>query len=118
MSKCPYTNFRTKVIDWINILRTPREEYGGFAPCPFVGSEIDRDRLMIELFDPEKETIIDKIEKFHNSKYHSNVRSKAPYFLINIADRKVLSSAHNSLMKTAYFDKMGDEYKKYLKVKK
>ena len=47
-----------------------------------------------------------------------NVRSKAPYFLINIADRKVLSSAHNSLMKTAYFDKMGDEYKKYLKVKK
>ena len=46
-----------------------------------------------------------------------NVRSLAPYFLINIADRKVLSKAHKSLLRTNYFSKMGNEYKKYLKVK-
>ena len=62
--KCPYTNFRNKVMKWIGILRTPTKEYGGMAPCPFVGPEIDKNKLMIELFDPEKTTIIDMMNKF------------------------------------------------------
>tara|TARA_R100001015_G_C4593788_1_gene149104 strand:+ start:426 stop:935 length:510 start_codon:yes stop_codon:yes gene_type:complete len=169
MSKCPYTNFKSKVMGWINLLRTPTKEYGGMAPCPFVGREVDKNKLMIELFDPEKCTIIDMMNKFVESDYDSalfiqktnelilsketyqyqnfinnilkkngfdkykcicvnpndtsevnglNIRSKAPYFLINIADRKVLSKAHKSLKRTNYYDNMGDAYKKYLKVKK
>ena len=43
-----------------------------------------------------------------------NARSHAPYFLINIANKKVLEKAHNSLLKTKYFDKMNDYYLKYL----
>ena len=155
-------------MDWIKILRTPREEYGGMAPCPFVGAEVDKNKLMIEIFDPEKGSIIDMMNKFVNSDYDSalfiqktdelllskdtykyqnfinrllkksgfekykcicfnpndttevkgfNIRSKSPYFLINVADRKVLSKAHKNLLRTKYFDNMGDKYKKYLKVK-
>ena len=168
MSKCPYTNFKEKINSWIKILRTPREEYGGMAPCPFVGAEVDKNKLMIEIFDPEKESIIDKMKKFTESDYDSalfvqknnelllsndtykyqnfinrllkksgfekykcicfnpndttevkgfNIRSKSPYFLINVADRKILSKAHKSLLRTNYFTNMGDKYKKYLKVK-
>ena len=167
MSKCPYTNFKEKINSWIKILRTPREEYGGMAPCPFVGAEVDKNKLMIEIFDPEKESIIDKMKKFTESDYDSalfvqktnelllsndtykyqnfinrllkksgfekykcicfnpndttevkgfNIRSKSPYFLINVADRKILSTAHKNLLKTSYFDNMGDKYKKYLKI--
>ena len=43
-----------------------------------------------------------------------NARSHAPYFLINIANKKVLAKAHKSLLKTKYFDKMNDYYLKYL----
>ena len=154
-------------MDWIKILRTPREEYGGMAPCPFVGAEVDKNKLMIELFDPEKNSIIDMMNKFINSDYDSalfiqktnelllskdtykyqnylnrllkksgfkkykcicfnpndtehvqefNIRGLSPYFMINIADKKILSTAHKKLLKTKYFDNMGDKYKKYLKV--
>ena len=46
-----------------------------------------------------------------------NPRSQAPFFLINVADRRELAEAHNSILKTTYFDNMSDEYLKYLKVK-
>ena len=36
-TKCPYTNFKDKVMKYIGILRTPRKEYGGMPACPFVG---------------------------------------------------------------------------------
>ena len=42
-------------------------------------------------------------------------RSKAPYFLINVAYADELNKAHQSLKNTKYFDKFTDESKKYLK---
>ena len=45
-------------------------------------------------------------------------RSKAPYFLINMAYRDDLAKAHRSLKKTNYYDKMPKEYTKYLGIKK
>ena len=155
-------------MDWIKILRTPREEYGGMAPCPFVGAEVDKNKLMIEIFNPKKNSIIDMMNKFVNSDYDSalfiqktdeillskdtykyqnylnrlfkktgfekykcicfnpndtehvqgfSIRRLSPYFMINVADRKILSKAHKNLLRTKYFDNMGDKYKKYLKVK-
>ena len=168
MSKCPYTNFKEKVMHYIGILRTPREEYGGMPPCPFVGAEVDKDKLMIDIFDPEKTSIIEKVKEFTETDFDSalfiqktdeeitsemtykyqnfinrtlrtngfeklkcicfnpndkhevagfNPRKDSPYFLINIAERSVLGKAHKSLLRTRYFDNMGDKYKKYLKVK-
>ena len=43
-----------------------------------------------------------------------NARSHAPYFLINIASKKVLDSAHTTLAKTKYYDNMNQRYLKYL----
>jgi hypothetical protein len=71
MSKCPYTNFKGRVLDYINILRTPREEYGNMPPCPFVGGEVDKNKLLIEKFDPKENTLIEMIENFENTEYDS-----------------------------------------------
>ena len=169
MSECPYQNFKSKVSKFINLLRIPREEYGGLPPCPFVGAEVDKDRLLIDVFDPSKSTIIEMVEKLNASNYDSalfvqvtqeelscdttiayqsflngllkdegygnlkcicinpndtfetdgfNIRSRSPYFLINVAERSALSSTHKKMLKTKYFDKMSNEYLDYLKVKK
>ena len=71
MSKCPYTNFKTRVLDYINILRTPREEYGNMPPCPFVGGELDKNKLLIEKFDPIENTLMEMVESFENTDYDS-----------------------------------------------
>jgi len=63
-TKCPYTNFKDKVMKYIDILRTPRKEYGGMPACPFVGPEIDKGKLMIDKFDPNESTLLDKIKEF------------------------------------------------------
>ena len=47
-----------------------------------------------------------------------NPRSRAPYFLINMAYSRDLSKAHRSLKQTNYYDKMPEDYKGYLGVKK
>ena len=169
MSKCPYTNFKEKVLKYINFIRMPREEYGGMPACPFVGAEIDAGKLMIDKFDPNTDTLLDKVKVYNESEYDSalfvqvsdlnlkqkdtagyqdfinktlrtngyehlkcicfnpndklningfNARSKAPYFLINIAKATLLAESHNNLMKTKYFDNMDKKYLKYLHVKK
>lgn len=71
MSKCPYTNFRDRVLDYINILRTPRKEYGNMPPCPFVGGELDKNKLLIEKFDPAENTLIEMVDKLENSEFDS-----------------------------------------------
>ena len=45
-----------------------------------------------------------------------NPRQFAPAFLINVADKKELGKAHRIIMKSKYFDRMSDAYKKYLNV--
>ena len=167
MSKCPYTNFKDKILKYIGILRTPRDEYGGMPACPFIGPEVDKGKLMIDMFDPKKITILEKVKIFDESEYDSalfaqvtdeqlpgkdtytyqnfinrtlrtngyghlkcicfnpndtkevlgfNPRKDAPYFLINIASKKVLANAHKSLLGTKYFQNFEEEYLKFLKV--
>ena len=71
MTKCPYKNFKNKIEKFINFLREPRQEFGGLPTCPFVGAEIDKGKLMIELFDPKKNSIIEMVEKLIESEYDS-----------------------------------------------
>ena len=169
MSKCPYKNFKSKIADYISVLRQPRKEYNNMPACPFVGAEFDRQKLMIDIFDPSKSDIITMVQKFVESDHDSalfvqvantqisaddtyayqcfingslkkagydnlkcicfnpnddveiqgfNPRSHAPYFLINIAEKKVLEEAHEKLLNTKYFDNMNKKYLDFLKVKK
>ena len=165
MSKCPYTNFKEKVLEYINFITVPRVEYGGMPACPFAGAELDTGKLMIDKFDPNVDTLLVKVKEYDESEYDSalfvqvsdnklskfdtvgyqdyinntmkengyshlkcicfnpndeldingfNARSHAPYFLINIATRKVLDAAHKVLSKTKYYDNMNNRYLKYL----
>ncbi len=70
-TKCPYTNFKSKVLDYIGLLRTPRKEYGGLPACPFVGAEIDKGKLMIDKLDPNESTLLDKVKAYDESDYDS-----------------------------------------------
>ena len=71
MSKCPYTNFKSKVLSYIGLLKTPRKEYGGMPTCPFVGPELDQEKLMIEKFDPKETTLLDLVKVYDESEYDS-----------------------------------------------
>ena len=71
MSKCPYTKFKSKVLSYIGLLRTPRDEYGGMPTCPFVGTELDQGKLMIEKFDPKENTLLEKVRVYDESAYDS-----------------------------------------------
>ena len=46
-----------------------------------------------------------------------NPRSHAPHFMVNIANKKVLSKAHRGLKKTNYYDKLPRKYRKFLNLK-
>ena len=71
MSECPYTNFKSKVLSYIGLLKTPRKEYGGMPTCPFVGPELDQEKLMIEKFDPKETTLLDLVKVYDESEYDS-----------------------------------------------
>ena len=71
MSKCPYTNFKDKVMKYINFIRTPRKEYGDLPPCPFVGAEIDKGKLMIDKFNPKENTLLEMVKAYDESDYDS-----------------------------------------------
>jgi len=68
---CPYTNFKEKVLEYIGILRTPRDEYGGMPACPFVGPELDQEKLMIKKFDPKENTLLEMVKEYDGSDYDS-----------------------------------------------
>tara|TARA_Y100000592_G_scaffold99817_1_gene177335 strand:+ start:109 stop:603 length:495 start_codon:yes stop_codon:yes gene_type:complete len=46
-----------------------------------------------------------------------NARSLAPCFLVLINNKKEIQKAHSNIIKTKYYEKMSEKYKKYLGVK-
>jgi len=68
---CPYTNFKERVLKYIGILRIPRDEYGGMPACPFVGPELDQEKLMIKKFDPKENTLLEMVKEYDGSDYDS-----------------------------------------------
>jgi hypothetical protein len=61
-----------EVKDYINnVIRPPREEFGGMPSCPFAGSELDSGRLMIDIIDPGKTSLPELIKKFLDSDKNS-----------------------------------------------
>ena len=61
---------KQKTIDYINeVLRPPREEFGGLPVCPFAGPELDNGKLMIDIINEEQSQIFCLTTQ--NSKYNS-----------------------------------------------
>ena len=55
----------------INVLEEKREEFSGFAVCPFVKADRVSDQLHMDVFDNTKESLLDVIERFANSEKKS-----------------------------------------------
>lgn len=76
---------KQKVIDYINeVIRPPREEFGGLPVCPFAGPELDNDRLMIDIIN-ENQSLDFLLDKYKNSKYNSAL------FILELPDGETLS---------------------------
>ena len=57
-----------EVKDYINnVIRPPREEFGGMPTCPFAGPELDSGKLMIGVIEPGKTSLPELIKKFLES---------------------------------------------------
>ena len=99
-SKCPYTNLKNKMKGYINfILRPKREEFGGMPVCPFAGPELDQDKLMIDIFDPDNESFIEKMQQFVDSKYNSALFAQINSEYIPETDTRKYQSFLNKLIK-------------------
>ena len=72
---CPRSKTsKEKLIDSIKIyltevLEIPREEFEGLPACPFIKKERLKNKLMIDVFDNENESFLDKITVFIKSSY-------------------------------------------------
>ena len=104
MSECPYKNFRSKVNDFINLLRKPSKDFGGLPPCPFVASEVEQDKLMIELFDPSKSSIIDKMKEFEQSNYDSLLLVQMIDEPFDSQDSRLYQLYINKILKNSKYD--------------
>ena len=76
---------KQKVVDYINeVIRPPREEFGGLPVCPFAGPELVNDRLMIDIIN-ENQSLDFLLDKYKNSKYNSAL------FILELPDGETLS---------------------------
>ncbi len=89
-----------------NIESHETDMYQDFINC--VLQESGNSNIAALCFNPNDKLEIDSY----------NPRSRAPCFLINMAYTKHLSAAHNSLLRTNYYDKMPKKYTDYLRITK
>ena len=100
VSKCPYTNLKSKMKEYINlVLRPKREEYGGMPVCPFAGPELDQGKLMIDIFDPSKSSFLDKMKEFHESKFSSALFAHVKNTNVSGKDTRYYQSFLNKMLK-------------------
>ena len=60
-----------EVNEYIDYLEKPSENFGGMPVCPFVKSERKNNKLMIEVWKPNKKPFLELLEKFKKSEYSS-----------------------------------------------
>ena len=57
----------------VDFLEVPHEEFGGFPPCPFAKAERLKNKLLIDVYDPDKQLFTDVVKKMIDSGYESGV---------------------------------------------
>jgi len=68
MSECPYKKDLSRFLE---LVVKPMKEFNGFPPCPFAAKELNQDKLMIDVINPEETDIIKMIKKLEESNYDS-----------------------------------------------
>ena len=93
---------KQKTIDYINeILRPPREEFGGMPVCPFAGPELDSGKLMIDIINEEK-SLDFLLDEYKKSKYNSAL------FILELPENESLTAEE-----TDQFEKFVNKTIKY-----
>ena len=88
-----------------DILEEPRDEFEGLPTCPFIKKERLKNKLMIDVFDNEKENFLDKIELFIKSSYTDAVFAQ-------ILDEP-LSTENSKTYQRFLNDVLKDNFKQY-----
>ena len=108
--KCPGNKLTNKdLIDSVKnylteVIEKPRPEYEGMAACPFVKKERLNDKLMIDVFDNQKESFIDKIKKFIESKYTDAVFAQLMDQSLSTENSKTYQDFLNKIIKKDFSD--------------
>ena len=65
---------KRKILSYIvDFLEVPHEEFGGFPPCPFAKAERLKNKLFIDLYDPNERELTEVIKEMVASGYESGV---------------------------------------------
>lgn len=57
----------------VEVIEVPREEFSGFAVCPFAKSERTSGKLMIDVFDPADCDFVQKVTSMVETGHHSGL---------------------------------------------
>ncbi len=57
----------------VEVIEVPREEFSGFAVCPFAKSERTGGKLMIDVFDPAESNFVEKVNNMVESGHQSGL---------------------------------------------
>ena len=57
----------------IDFLEVPHEEFGGFPPCPFAKAERLKNKLLVDLYDPNEREFTEVVKEMISSGYESGV---------------------------------------------
>ena len=95
-----------KIIDEVesyinNVIRPPREEFGGMPTCPFAGPELDSGRLMIDVVIPGKVSLPELIDKFLSSGKQSALFAQLSDEELTAEDTKKYQRFINRVLKQA-----------------
>lgn len=84
------------------VLEKPRKEYEGLPACPFVKKVRVNEKLMIDVFDHDNESFLDKIKAFKDSNYTDAVFAQHISGEFGTGDSKDYQAFLNSLLKQHY----------------
>ena len=60
---------KKNILEYLNFLEKPREEFSGYSTCPYVSKEVKNNSMLIDTFYPQEEDFIEKIKDFDKSDY-------------------------------------------------
>tara|TARA_B100001778_G_C18531155_1_gene603663 strand:+ start:657 stop:1184 length:528 start_codon:yes stop_codon:yes gene_type:complete len=64
---------RDEIKYFFDYLQTPHEAFGGMPVCPFLKSELETNKLMVEIWKPDKLSFNEVWKKFYDSDFDSAI---------------------------------------------
>tara|TARA_B100001057_G_C22801780_1_gene931795 strand:- start:564 stop:1088 length:525 start_codon:yes stop_codon:yes gene_type:complete len=91
-----------KLRDYLEVLEKPRSEYEGLPTCPFIKKERIKNKLMIDTFDNNSESFLEKMEMFLDSEYTDAVFAQLIEETLSTENSKIYQNFLNKLIKKKF----------------